>query len=152
LQTFCICAISSASDAISFAYPGQFHSISFSPESEAIMPDKLESHRPLSTVVTVPDPDNMPVSAQGEQGGTLQWRTDTHNYPEFEIRFQGANPSNEHKIKDHILKGSDIQPVVIRLDVIGNYQYTIRHYKKDKTCTDTGPVTFSVVRCLACPP
>jgi hypothetical protein len=114
------------------------------------MPDELEFHRPLSTVVTVPDPDNMPVSAHGEKGGTLQWRTDTHAYPEFEIRFHGANPANEHK--DHILKGSDIQPVVIRLDVIGDYQYTIRHYKKDRTCTDTGPVTFSVVRCLGCPP
>jgi hypothetical protein len=107
--------------------------------------------RPLSTVITVPDPDNTPFSNHAEQGGTLQWRTESHHYPEFEIRFQGANPSNADT--DLVLKGSDVQPVVIRLNTVGDhYQYTVRHYKKDGTCEETGPVVFIVTKCLGCPP
>ena len=115
------------------------------------MPNMPESDsRPSSGVITLPDPDDMPFSIHAEKGGTLQWRTETHNYPEFEIRFQGPNPSNAEN--NLVLKGSDVKPVVIRLNTIGeNYKYTIRRIKKDGACIDSGPVMFNVRICVGCP-
>jgi hypothetical protein len=114
------------------------------------MPNKPKSEsRPACMVITIPDPDNMPVSAHAERGGTLQWRTETHRYPEFEIRFQGSNPFNAEK--DLVLKGSDDKPVVLRLNTVGeNYKYTIRHINKDGTCVDSGPRMFNVRICIGC--
>lgn len=116
------------------------------------MPTPTTSYsRPSCTVVTVPDPDNMPVSTHAQKGGTLQWRTDTHNYPSFEIRFIGANPFDGEQ--DVILLGSQDKPVVIRLDTVKDgYQYTVRHFKKDGTCVDTGVFLFNVHPCPGCPP
>jgi hypothetical protein len=109
--------------------------------------------RPSSVVVTVPDPDTTAVASHAEKGGTLQWRTDTHNYPEFEIQFIGPNPSNGNA--DEVFRGSDIEPVVIRLDldVVGeDYQYKVRHFHKDGTSKDTGPFLLRVTPCRGCPP
>jgi hypothetical protein len=106
--------------------------------------------RPLCEVITVPDPDIMPVASHVEQGGTLQWRTDTHNYSKFEIRFAGANPSNDDK--DLILAGDDLKPVTIRLKTAGDYEYVICQYNKDETCR---PIEqhrlFRVTPCGLCP-
>jgi hypothetical protein len=111
--------------------------------------NKNENDRPLSIVITVPDPDNMSVSDRAEEGGTLQWRTESHRYPKFEIRFQGANPFNTET--DLILKGSDDEPVVEHIVTKGVYSYTVRHIKKDGTSKDTGPMKF-VIHCIGCPP
>jgi hypothetical protein len=111
--------------------------------------NKNENDRPLSIVITVPDPDNMLVSDRAEEGGTLQWRTESHRYPEFEIRFQGANPFNTET--DLILKGSDDEPVVEHIVTKGVYSYAVRHIKKDGTSKDTGPMKF-IIHCLGCPP
>jgi hypothetical protein len=106
--------------------------------------------RPLCEVITVPDPDIMPVASHVEQGGTLQWRTDTHNYPKFEIRFAGANPFNADK--DLILTGDDLKPVTIRLNTVGDYEYVIWHYKKDGTCRPIQQhMLFHVTPCGLCP-
>jgi hypothetical protein len=127
----------------------------FSTESEkTIMATKTKTKttpgRPLCTVISLPDPDNLLVSSHGEQGGTLQWRTDTHNYPRFEIRFDGANPSNSKK--DQVLSGSDLKPVVILLKKTGDFNYTVRHFKNDGTFLDTGPIPFRSTPCPVCPP
>ena len=114
------------------------------------MATKTKASRPLCTVISVPDPDNLAVCGHVEQGGTLQWRTDTHNYPKFEIRFEGANPSDAKK--NQVLPGSDLKPVVIPLKKTGDFKYTVRHYKKDGTNKDTGPVLFRVTPCPNCPP
>jgi hypothetical protein len=107
--------------------------------------------RPSCTVVTVPDPDNMPVSMHVQKGGTLQWRTDTHNYPNFEIRFKGSNPFNEEQ--DLVLQGSDDEPVIMRLNTVkDDYFYIVRHFRKDGTCVDTGTFMFNVHPCPGCPP
>jgi hypothetical protein len=110
-----------------------------------------KNDRPLSTVITLPDPDSMSVSDRAEEGGTLQWRTESHHYPEFEIRFQGPNPFNSET--DLVLKGSDANPVVIRIPIMskGVYSYMVRHIKEDGTCKDTGPMKF-IIHCLGCPP
>ena len=115
------------------------------------MPNTSEFHRPLSAVITLPDPDNRMVSALAQQGGTLEWRTDSHHYPNFEIRFLGPNPSNDEE--DSVFKGSDVQPVVIRLNKVGEYKHTVRHIReKDGSCIDTGPHPTNVTPCHACPP
>jgi hypothetical protein len=109
--------------------------------------------RPSSVVVTVPDPDTTAVASYAEKGGTLQWRTDTHNYPEFEIQFIGPNPCNDNA--DDVFRGSDLEPVVMRLDLdmIGEeYQYMVRHFHKDGTSKDTGPFLLRVTPCRGCPP
>jgi hypothetical protein len=110
-----------------------------------------ENDRPLSIVITVPDPDNMSGSDRAEEGGTLQWRTESHRYPEFEIRFKGPNPFNTET--DLVLKGSDVNPIVIRIPIESRavYSYSVRHYKKDGTCKDTGPMKF-IIHCIGCPP
>jgi hypothetical protein len=107
--------------------------------------------RPSSTVITVPDPDNMPVSSNVEKGGTIEWRTDTHNYPNFEIRFQGANPFDT--TPDLVLTGSDEKPVIMRLNTLGHdYAYKVRHHhKKDRSHRDTGVFKFNVNPCRGCP-
>jgi hypothetical protein len=104
--------------------------------------------RPLCAVVTIPDPDIMPVACHVEQGGTLQWRTDTHSYPKFEIRFQGPNPSNADK--DLILTGDDLQPATIRLNTVGDYEYMICQYHKDGTIRRTGVFKFRASPCGGC--
>lgn len=106
--------------------------------------------RPFCAAITVPDPDNLPVSNYAEVGKTLEWRSGSHNYPDFEIRFQGLNPFNA--TEDLVLKRSDEEPAVIRLNTIGdNYESTVRHYKKDGTSRDTGIFAFNVNPCRGCP-
>jgi len=115
------------------------------------MPNTPEFHRPLSAVITLPDPDNRAVAAHAQQGGTLEWRTDSHYYPNFEIRFLGPNPSNDEE--DFVFKGSDVQPVVVRLNRVGEYLYMVRHnHEKDGSHKDTGPHPTNVTPCHACPP
>jgi hypothetical protein len=111
--------------------------------------DSMSYSRPFCSVITVPDPDRMPVAGHVEQGGTLQFRTDTHRYPTCEIRFIGDNPFDETTNK--VLPGSDIKPIVGRLEKNGNYQYTVRHFKDDGTSVDSGTFAFNVNPCRGCP-
>jgi hypothetical protein len=109
--------------------------------------DKFD--RPSSTVITIPDPDNMPVSVHAEQGGTHQWRTDTHNYPQFKIRFPNYNPFNDYT--NQTFDGSNVKPVVLPLKNVGNFEYTVQQMKEDGTCKDSGPFLFYVYPCKGCP-
>ncbi len=58
------------------------------------MKAKAKNHKPVSAVITVPDPDDSPFIVHAEMGGTLQWRSDSINFPHFEIQFIGSNPTN----------------------------------------------------------
>jgi hypothetical protein len=153
LPTPYICAISSASDPIEFRYLERIsrdsNSVISSQRASITMATKND--RPLSIVITVPDPDNMSVSDRAEEGGTLQWRTESHQYPEFEIRFKGPNPFNTET--NLILKGSDAKPVVehIKAESKGVYSYQVRHIKKDGSFKDTEVRRF-VIHCIGCPP
>jgi hypothetical protein len=107
-------------------------------------------HRPACLVITMPDPDNMPVSSNdAEQGGILQWRTDTHNYPQFKIQFPDGNPLNH--LKNQTYEGSDEEPVVLRLNNVGEFKYTVQQTKGDGTCKDSGPFLCYVYPCKGCP-
>jgi hypothetical protein len=105
--------------------------------------------KPLSTISTVPDPDNMPASIHAEQGGTHQWRTDTHNYPQFQIQFPNGNPFDD--LENQSYDGSDEEPVVLRLNNVGTFNYNVQQKKKDGTCLDSGPFLFYVYPCKGCP-
>ena len=84
--------------------------------------------RPSSTIITLPDPDQMAVAF--EHGGTLQWRTDSHRYLNFRIEFEGPNP--ESGTSDTAFDGTDIQPVVIKLNQLGDsYKYYVLHSTKN---------------------
>jgi hypothetical protein len=106
------------------------------------MPNK---HKPTSAVITVPDPDNSPSFVHVEEGGTLQWRNDSYNYPDFEVEFIGANPADDKS--NAILTGNNLKPVVIHAKTPGKYRYKIRHKKGDGSESVWGPIHAYVVPC-----
>jgi hypothetical protein len=114
------------------------------------MKAKAKDHKPVSAVITVPDPDNSPFTVHVEVGGTLQWRSDSYNYPHFEVEFIGANPAN--KKLNAKFAGGNLKPVVIPLKTTGDYLYNIRHQKKNGPVKSSGPSSARVVPCTGCPP
>ena len=114
------------------------------------MTTKGKSGRPLSAVITVPDPDNKSFSNHAHRGGTMQWRTESHRYSRFEIRFHGANPFNSEV--DKVFGGTDVKPVVVRLNRLGEIKYTVRHYPPKGPYVDSGPFSAVITICPACPP
>ncbi len=109
-----------------------------------------ESLRPSSVVMTLPDPKSMKVCADGQIGGTFQWRTETHDHPSFEIRFRGENPVDDDQ--DRSFPGDDMKPVVIRLNKLGNYEYDIYQKGAKGDPVSSGPHPFSVRECKGCNP
>ena len=93
------------------------------------MKSKNKQHSPLSVVITLPDPDDFRVLPIAEVGGTMEWRTESVNYPDFELHFKGENPEND--TPDLVRKGSRQQPVVLRVTKTGTFEYTVRHCKKN---------------------
>jgi hypothetical protein len=110
---------------------------------------KAKNHKPVSVVITVPDPDSKDFMIHVEQGGTLQWRSDSTTFPRFEIQFIGANPSNG--TQNEKLDGDNLHPVVIHVKETGDYEYNVRHIKENGTATTTGPRSFHSQPCTACP-
>ncbi len=107
--------------------------------------------KPISAVITVPDPDNTPCTGHAEQGGTLEWRSEAPNYPEFEVIFAGTNPYDD-KIDD-VLRGTTTKPIVVRLDKTGEFTYTVRHYHKNGKPCDTQQFDVHIQPCpKGCPP
>ena len=107
--------------------------------------------RPASAVMTLPDPESMKSSTDVQVGGTMQWRTETHGYPMFHIRFLGPNPFDDEQ--DKCLMGSDLAPVVVRLKTLGDYEYEIWQMKDERSePTKDGPHKFSVRSCPGCHP
>jgi hypothetical protein len=115
------------------------------------MTAKTNIRKPVSTVITVPDPDETQFTNHAQQGGTVEWRSESPNYPKFEVKFVGPNPYNT-KVND-TLSGSTTKPVVVRLKKVGEYTYTIRHtHTNGKTC-DTQQFDIHIVPCpKGCPP
>jgi len=102
--------------------------------------------RPASAVVTLPDPDNSSTSSYVEIGGTLEIRCDSPNYPTFHVIFQGANPSD--KEEGHVFEGSIHQPLVIRIEKEGDFDYTVVHFPKH----EGRPIhVFNKSRARSCP-
>jgi hypothetical protein len=106
-------------------------------------------HRPASTVITLDDPDNMPVSSHAEEKGRVEWRTESHNYPDFEIQFVGKNPEDDTVNLKR--KGNVDQPVVMQIKKTGDYHYKVQHIKKDGTVKED-PRTHILrgTNCIGC--
>jgi hypothetical protein len=101
--------------------------------------------KPVSAVMILDDPhEKHPVSIYAEKGGTLEWRTDSLNYPEFEIQFVGESPA---RASDK-LTGTTKNPVVVHVTKSGKYRYNVRHVKKDGTDITTG--IFAARSCFPC--
>jgi hypothetical protein len=109
---------------------------------------KAKNHKPVSAVITVPDPDNKDFMIHVEKGGTLQWRSDSATFPRFEIQFIGPNPTNE--TQNEKLDGDHLHPVVIPVNKTGDYEYNVRHISEDGTATTTGPRSFRSGPCTGC--
>ena len=114
------------------------------------MESQKEYLRPSSVMMTLPDPESKKFCFDGQQGGTFQWRTETHEHPMFEIRFIGHNPSDDDLGK--CFRGDDVTPVVIRLNKVGDYQYDICQMSAKGGSVTSGPHQFSVHECKGCPP
>lgn len=123
----------------------------FEQEEIAATGNSQGTYRPSGAVITLPDPDQMPTSH--DQKGTIQWRTGSHKYPNFEIQFLGANP--EDADDDKVIEGSDTKPVVLRLNSVGEYAYKVRQLNKNKQRDSTKEsvvTTFRVQSCSSCYP
>lgn len=105
-------------------------------------------NNPVSAVIMVADPDESPVLVYAEEGGTLEWRSESPNYPEFEILFVGDSPAEANDK----LFGTTKDPVVVHATKLGTYHYKIRHFKNDGSHRSTGTHSFSVSTCKNCKP
>ena len=114
------------------------------------MESNQEQLRPSGVVMTLPDPKSKKVCIDGQQGGTFQWRTETHEHSSFEIRFRGSNPVDD--TPNQSFNGDDLNPVVIRLKRLGYYEYEICQTDAKGHATTSGPHTFSVHVCHGCYP
>ena len=106
--------------------------------------------RPAGVVMTLPDPRSKKYAMDGQRGGTCQWRTETHDHPTFEISFEGLNPFDE--VTDQIFRGSDLAPVVLRLNSLGEFRYNILQMGVNGEVSKSGPHTFNVRECRGCNP
>lgn len=120
------------------------------------MATKKKSSKPANVVFTLPDPDGPPNKFQAEVGGTVTWKSETPNYPKFEVSFTGANPSDD--IEDAKFSGASNQPVVLNLKTPGHYKYIVKHINKDGTNKSVGPFSIGIAaagqfdnRCRGCP-
>lgn len=114
------------------------------------MEAESEYLRPTGVVMTLPDPRSKQYAMDGQQGGTCQWRTETHDHPTFEIRFKGPNPFDE--IVDKGFGGSDLAPVVLRLNNLGSFRYDVFQMNANGDVSKSGPHTFNVRECRGCNP
>ncbi|MBB6142663.1 hypothetical protein HNQ77_000601 [Silvibacterium bohemicum] len=107
------------------------------------------THRPVSIIHTAPDPDALQVRSHGEIGGVLEVRCETPNHPEFKVEFNGGNPSNE--AINETFNGSMDAPVIIPLNKIGNYVYSILYSSKGgKPPVIFGPFPCNIHPCTGC--
>jgi hypothetical protein len=116
--------------------------------------------RHVHAVITLHDPqfspgaDYLPTATLVEVGGTVQWRCETPDYPQFEIIFTaGENPFSTPPSPELKLFGGILKPVVC--DVLNkgdDFEYTIHHHHKagGKPVTRTGFI--SAHQCKVCPP
>jgi len=103
--------------------------------------------KPASAVVTLPDPDQAWNSSHAEIGGTLEFRSESVNYPTFQVIFDEDNPSD--KEKGHVFEGSIDRPLVIRLKKEGEFAYTVLYF--DINGGPTEIIVRNATRVQPCP-
>ena len=118
--------------------------------NQTLHSSQMDVPRRAGFVITVPDPDAMEPEVWANVGGTVQWRTETHFYPHFEVHFLGMDPCGG---ENSCFKGSDVAPVVIRLQFEGEYEYEIWQGKKPNSISvKHRPHRFKVRSCTVCQP
>jgi hypothetical protein len=113
-----------------------------------------QQHRHV--VVTLPDPRYLPIPAAShvDVGGTVQWRSETIDYPRFDIVFPpGKNPFNDDLSNTgFVAKGGILNPVVLEAKNYGEYPYAVVQYPLDggdPVESVSGPINAHV--CTGCP-
>lgn len=81
--------------------------------------------RPLSAEITVPDPDNVPVSTYSEVGGMIEFRSDAPNYPHFLIEWTENNPEDDQLRRTFL--GTHESPVLIQSNRVGDFTYMVTY-------------------------
>ncbi len=79
--------------------------------------------RPSGTIITVPDPDNVPVASVCEVGGMIEFRSDAPNYPHFVIEFTNENPDDSQLRRTFV--GNREIPVVMKSNKAGDFAYNV---------------------------
>jgi hypothetical protein len=114
---------------------------------------------PVSALVTLSDPTTgsslsaktISTPIENEVFGYMEWRTESHAYPLFEITFMGKNPFN--KTKNYVALGAIDKPVVLQAVKPGSYKYTISQRQPDGTGTvKGGEIPYNVKNCPSCVP
>lgn len=121
-----------------------------SERNETLDAPQRATQRRSSLIITVPDPDEMEPEIWADVGGTLQWRSETHFYPYFEVHFLGKDPCGG---KDSCFRGNDVAPVVIRPEIEGEFKYEIWQFKSPGSHPKKHPPKrFKVRSCFPCQP
>ncbi len=84
---------------------------------------------PRSAVITVPDPDNLPITSYSEVGGIVEFRSDSPHYPYFEIQFMHTEPDND--LGGQTFTGAHQSPVTIAMDRVGDYTYMVTYLTEE---------------------
>jgi hypothetical protein len=111
---------------------------------------KQGKYRPSCTVITAPDPDDEPFGFHTEEGGTLEIRSESRNYPSFDVVITGPHP-----LLSRTVTGKLTEPVVIPIPpgTADERPYTAkvthRHHIRHKP-DHTREFNFNVHPCPLC--
>jgi hypothetical protein len=85
---------------------------------------KQGSYRPSCAVITAPDPDDEPFRFHAEEGGTLEIRSESRNYPSFDVVITGPG-----LLLTGTRTGKLTEPVVIQIpaSTAGLYKVKVTH-------------------------
>jgi hypothetical protein len=107
-------------------------------------------HDPVKGVVMVADSNDNPPGEYAETGGTVEFRSDSKKYPNFEVTVY-PNLCTE----SNPLKGTNIQPVTCHIPknaTLGRYTFTITEQDAQRNASPNPPpppIPFNVKQCPA---
>lgn len=114
-----------------------------------LMSTKAKSPNLICFIITVPDPEKKPMASHAEVGGWMEWKSDSRDYPRFEIYFPDTNPFDESK--GYTKSGTVDAPVILHPQKGGHYKYHVKHYPaRQGPPIDSGPFLASVHPCIGC--
>ncbi|MBV8631016.1 MAG: hypothetical protein JOZ83_08840 [Silvibacterium sp.] len=96
-----------------------------------------------NVVISVPNPDSLPLRAQAFVGSTATWKCSTRKYPNYQLSFAELNPFNHRK--NAKFSGSHAEPVSLPVRNRGTFKYNIKHIDAEGSARLTGPFALLCV-------
>jgi hypothetical protein len=115
---------------------------------------KQGSYRPSCAVITAPDPDDEPFRFHAEEGGTLEIRSESRNYPSFDVVITGPHPTGPHPLLSGTATGKLTEPVVIPIPpgTADDLPYKVKviHHHKGNKPDKAREFDFNIHPCKGC--